>query len=149
MMSPGILFVAPWLFDGGVERVMEQKARWFAARGYRVRIAVAQLRATLSGHPNPVLARFKTLGIPVTVLPVYGPRLHITQRALGTTDAAGMPIDVIRRGEELIVRFDLPGVPADKIGLTVENRLLTVTAERHAARTGSEASKTSFPADRP
>jgi len=57
---------------------------------------------------------------------------RITQRALGTTDAAGMPMDVIRRGEELIVRFDLPGVPADKIGLTVENRLLTVTAERHA-----------------
>ena len=57
---------------------------------------------------------------------------RITQRALGTTDAAGMPMDVIRHGEELIVRFDLPGVPSDKIGLTVENRLLTVTAERHA-----------------
>jgi HSP20 family protein len=57
---------------------------------------------------------------------------RITQRALGTTDAAGMPMDVIRRGDELVVRFDLPGVAADKIGLTVENRLLTVTAERHA-----------------
>jgi HSP20 family protein len=57
---------------------------------------------------------------------------RVTQRALGTTDAAGMPMDVIRRGDELVVRFDLPGVPTDKIGLTVENRLLTVTAERHA-----------------
>ena len=57
---------------------------------------------------------------------------RITQRALGTTDAAGMPMDVIRRGDELVVRFDLPGVAADKVGVTVENHLLTVTAERHA-----------------
>jgi HSP20 family protein len=57
---------------------------------------------------------------------------RVTQRALGTADAAGMPMDVIRRGEELVVRFDLPGVAADKIGLTVENHLLTITAERHA-----------------
>ena len=57
---------------------------------------------------------------------------RITQRALTGADAAGMPMDVIRRGDELVVRFDLPGVPADKIGLTVENHTLTVTAERHA-----------------
>jgi HSP20 family protein len=57
---------------------------------------------------------------------------RISQRALGATDGAGMPMDVIRRGEELVVRFDLPGVAADKIGLTVENHLLTITAERHA-----------------
>jgi|SRR5436305_4560922 len=63
---------------------------------------------------------------------------RITQRALGTTDAAGMPMDVIRRGDELVVRFDLPGVPTDKIGLTVENRLLTVTAERHAGYAETE-----------
>jgi HSP20 family protein len=56
---------------------------------------------------------------------------RITQRALGS-EGAGMPLDVIRRGEELIVRFDLPGVPADKISITVENHTLTVTAERHA-----------------
>ena len=57
---------------------------------------------------------------------------RVAQRALGTTEGAGMPMDVIRRGEELVVRFDLPGVAADKIGLTVENHLLTITAERHA-----------------
>ena len=57
---------------------------------------------------------------------------RITQRALGTTEGAGMPLDVLRRKDELVVRFDLPGVPADKIGLTVENHTLTVTAERHA-----------------
>ena len=63
---------------------------------------------------------------------------RITQRTLGTTDSAGMPMDVIRRGDELLVRFDLPGVPADKIGLTVENHLLTVTAERHAGHADNE-----------
>src|SRR5436305_5360640 len=57
---------------------------------------------------------------------------RLTQRALTGADAAGMPMDVIRRGDELVVRFDLPGVAADKIGLTVENHTLTVTAERHA-----------------
>jgi HSP20 family protein len=57
---------------------------------------------------------------------------RITQRALGTSDGAGMPLDVIRHKDELVVRFDLPGVAADNIGLTVENRTLTVTAERHA-----------------
>jgi len=63
---------------------------------------------------------------------------RITQRALGPTDGAGMPMDVIRRGDELVVRFDLPGVPADKIGLTVENHLLTITAERHAGYSDNE-----------
>jgi HSP20 family protein len=57
---------------------------------------------------------------------------RLTQRALGTTDGAGMPLDVIRRGDALLVRFDLPGVAADKIGVTVENHTLTLTAERHA-----------------
>jgi HSP20 family protein len=63
---------------------------------------------------------------------------RVAQRALGTADAAGMPMDVIRRGEELLVRFDLPGVSVDKIGLTVENHLLTVTAERHAGYADKE-----------
>src|SRR5205823_7622972 len=49
---------------------------------------------------------------------------RVAQRTLGTADGAGMPMDVIRRGDELLVRFDLPGVPPDKIGLTVENHLL-------------------------
>jgi len=57
---------------------------------------------------------------------------RLTQRALTGTDAAGMPMDVIRRGDDLLVQFDLPGVAADKIALTVENHTLTVTAERHA-----------------
>ena len=57
---------------------------------------------------------------------------RLTTRALGTPDSAGMPMDVIRQGDELVVRFDLPGVASDKISLTVENHTLTVSAERHA-----------------
>jgi HSP20 family protein len=41
-----------------------------------------------------------------------------------------MPIDAFRNGEEFVVQFDLPGVSADTIELTVEKNVLTVHAER-------------------
>ena len=44
---------------------------------------------------------------------------RLTQRTFGTAGGVGLPMDVIRRGEELVVRVDLPGVPSDKIDLTV------------------------------
>lgn len=56
---------------------------------------------------------------------------RLTNRAFGA-DGGALPMDVVRRGEELVVRVDLPGVPADKIGLTVENQTLTIAVERHA-----------------
>jgi HSP20 family protein len=56
---------------------------------------------------------------------------RLTNRAFGT-DGGALPMDVVRRGEELVVRVDLPGVPADKIGLTVENQTLTIAVERHS-----------------
>lgn len=49
-----------------------------------------------------------------------------------STDGAGMPVDVTRRGEELVVRFDVPGISTEAISLSLENHVLTVTAERHA-----------------
>jgi len=55
---------------------------------------------------------------------------RLTNRAFGA-DGGALPMDVVRRGEELVVRVDLPGVPADKIGLTVENQTLTIAVERH------------------
>ena len=57
---------------------------------------------------------------------------RLTNRAFGA-DGGALPMDVVRRGEDLIVRVDLPGVPADKIGLTVENQTLTLAVERHAS----------------
>ena len=50
-----------------------------------------------------------------------------------------MPMDVVRRGEHVVVRFDLPGFASDSIDLTVERGQLTVTAERtHAREEGEE-----------
>jgi HSP20 family protein len=56
---------------------------------------------------------------------------RLTNRAFGA-DGGALPMDVVRRGEELVVRVDLPGVPADKIGLTAENQTLTIAVERHS-----------------
>jgi HSP20 family protein len=41
-----------------------------------------------------------------------------------------MPMDAYRSGDEYVVVFDLPGVPADAIDLDVERNVLTVKAER-------------------
>lgn len=44
------------------------------------------------------------------------------------------PLDAYRRGEEFIVQFDLPGVDASSIDLTVERNVLTVKGERRFQR---------------
>ena len=41
-----------------------------------------------------------------------------------------MPIDAFRQGDQFVVQFDLPGVSADSIDLTVERNVLTVHAQR-------------------
>jgi HSP20 family protein len=46
-----------------------------------------------------------------------------------------MPMDAYRRNGDFVVNFDLPGVDPSSIDLTVEKNVLTVTAERHFART--------------
>ncbi|MDX6389515.1 MAG: hypothetical protein QOJ73_578 [Streptosporangiaceae bacterium] len=50
---------------------------------------------------------------------------------------SAMPMDAYRSGEAFLVLFDLPGVAADSIELTVEQNVLTV----HATRTRPEAEK--------
>jgi HSP20 family protein len=40
------------------------------------------------------------------------------------------PMDAYRRGDEFVVHFDLPGVDADDIDITLERNALTVRAER-------------------
>ena len=41
-----------------------------------------------------------------------------------------VPVDAIRRGENVVLHFDLPGVDPASVDLTVERNVLTVTAER-------------------
>jgi HSP20 family protein len=61
---------------------------------------------------------------------------RFAQRAFGTahgTVALGqsaMPMDVIKREDEVELRFDLPGADAESIDVTVDRGLLTVSAQR-------------------
>lgn len=58
---------------------------------------------------------------------------RLTQRTFGTADGVGLPMDVIRRDDALEVRVDLPGIAKDSISVTLDNRMLTISAERRAA----------------
>jgi len=52
-------------------------------------------------------------------------------QALGTpTRPAAMPFDAYQKDDSFLVQFDLPGVKADSIDLTVEKNVLTVHATR-------------------
>jgi HSP20 family protein len=56
---------------------------------------------------------------------------RVAQQVFGTTARpAAMPIDAYRKGDDFVVLFDLPGVEASSINLTVERNVLTVHAER-------------------
>ena len=57
---------------------------------------------------------------------------RVAQQVFGTAARpAAMPIDAYRKGDEFVALFDLPGLDADSINLTVERNVLTVHAERH------------------
>ena len=45
-----------------------------------------------------------------------------------------LPMDAVRRGDDVLVAFDLPGVDPGSIDLTVERNVLTVKAQRRAFR---------------
>jgi HSP20 family protein len=44
--------------------------------------------------------------------------------------APALPMDTVRRDGELVLRFDVPGVPQDKLDVTVDKGVLTVSATR-------------------
>jgi HSP20 family protein len=53
-------------------------------------------------------------------------------RALRTADgvSAGVRMDAIRHQDEIELRFDLPGIDAESIDVTVDRGVLTVSAQR-------------------
>jgi len=56
---------------------------------------------------------------------------RLAEQVLGTrARPAAMPLDAYRAGDQFVVEFDLPGVSADSIELTVEQNVLTVHADR-------------------
>jgi HSP20 family protein len=61
---------------------------------------------------------------------------RVTERLFGTAEAtragAAMPMEVLRRGDEMLVRIDLPGVTTDAVDVSVDGRTLTVQATRQA-----------------
>lgn len=50
--------------------------------------------------------------------------------AFGRATSRPMPMDAYRRGDDVWVHIDLPGVAQDSLDISVERNLLTVTAER-------------------
>jgi HSP20 family protein len=48
----------------------------------------------------------------------------------GTGSGTGMPMDGIRRADDVVLRFDLPGVDPGSIEVTVDRGVLSVTARR-------------------
>jgi len=59
---------------------------------------------------------------------------RVTRRAFRaghwTAVRPAMPMDVIRGKDEVQLRFDLPGVDAESINVTVDRGVLTVSAQR-------------------
>jgi len=58
---------------------------------------------------------------------------RLTQQLWGQSHGPrtlAMPLDAYRKGESFVIEFDLPGVDAESIELTVEDTVLTVKAER-------------------
>jgi HSP20 family protein len=52
------------------------------------------------------------------------------RQAAGQGGGAGMPMDGIRRADDVVLRFDLPGVDPGSIEVTVDRGVLSVTARR-------------------
>jgi HSP20 family protein len=57
---------------------------------------------------------------------------RLAQEMAGNAASASrtFPMDAYRRGDEIVLEFDLPGVEPDSIDVTVDQNVLTVRAER-------------------
>lgn len=61
----------------------------------------------------------------------FDPFREMDRLAQGSWPARNaVPLDVYRRGEEFVVRVDLPGIEPSSIELSVEKNVLTIAAER-------------------
>ncbi|HVN52472.1 MAG TPA: Hsp20/alpha crystallin family protein [Acidimicrobiales bacterium] len=55
---------------------------------------------------------------------------RVSEAAWGPRPSPSIPMDAVRKGDHVIVRFDLPGVDPSSIDLEVERNVLTLHAER-------------------
>jgi HSP20 family protein len=67
----------------------------------------------------------------------FGPAFFGNGASRAFTSA--MPMDTVRRDGELVLRFDVPGVDPEKIDVTVDHGVLTVSATREQTRTEGES----------
>jgi len=66
---------------------------------------------------------------------------RIVRRAFsgnGFSYAPALPMDTVRRDGEVLLRFDVPGVAQDKIDVTVDKGVLTVSTTREEDKTEGE-----------
>lgn len=55
---------------------------------------------------------------------------RLTRQAAAQGSGAAMAMDGIRRADDVVLRFDLPGIDPDSIEVTVDRGVLSVTARR-------------------
>jgi HSP20 family protein len=55
---------------------------------------------------------------------------QLTRQSAAQGGGAAMPMDGLRRADEVVLRFDLPGIDPDSIEVTVDRGVLSVTARR-------------------
>ncbi len=121
-----ILYVTPWLRDGGIERALQTEAPWLARRGHRVEVASWSISELLAGHRNPVLATLETAGIRVRRLPARG-RLQLCQRALTVAALA------LRSRVDVVIGQELLGGVVALLAKALTANWLTVAVEVHSA----------------
>jgi HSP20 family protein len=60
--------------------------------------------------------------------------LHTRYPAIGspirTVGPVAMPMDLLRGGDDLLLRIDLPGLTPESLNITVDGRTLTIEANR-------------------
>jgi HSP20 family protein len=56
---------------------------------------------------------------------------RVFEQTWGQARQASMPMDAYRRGDRFVVHLDLPGADPSSIDLSVEQNVLTISAERH------------------
>ncbi|MFG3436446.1 Hsp20/alpha crystallin family protein [Nonomuraea sp. NPDC047897] len=61
---------------------------------------------------------------------------RLAQQAAGGTSI--MPMDGVRRADDVVLRFDLPGIDPGSIEVTVDRGVLTVSARREEERGDQE-----------
>jgi len=64
----------------------------------------------------------------------FGPAFT-TARVVRPAYASALPMDTLRREGEVVLRFDVPGIAAENIDVTVDHHVLTVSATREETTT--------------